>query len=399
MIDKFNEAKFRFHQVRAFVANQTPRALVIAIVEIVMCYLLRTLLRGYVNDYIKFVIGLTSTTETAQDGTVTQTGEGAAFAEVTYQLNIKLKEGYPKRTQRPIQKFLYKIIYERSTSTNPTILYTFQPFLTSSEIMVLTASSDPISGLRIIAEQGNARKAIIKKVKKILVLPAVYIALIFVLAHLLQGSMVSMLMGIVARTGASPTAELERINAINLFLINNQYLLILLMCLGFFVFSWLNQNLSGKPRSFAEKLPVIGSPLKQSRIIQSGVFLQSIALLYTSGINTKRALSLISENSNPFVKSKLKQMIEVHRLTGSDIEAFRNDLFDIDVQFQLSVYFELADPSTNMNAIAKNILISIEEKIERFTTLINVLCTALLASYIITFIFVYTSIDQLIPKA
>lgn len=395
--EKFNQALYSLANTRAKLQSQPYRVTAIELWHYLMGFMFRTAFKADVMEYVSYVVIFSSSSEIV-NGTVKKTGTGAAFIKTAMTLKEKLNETFPKKTQKPIKKYLYRAIEQRAVSITPTVQYGLEPFLSKNENMVLNAPKDPIVGLRVILEQGDSRQRIIKQVKNTLRLPAFYMLLVVVFAHVMQDKMISMMVGFAKKLDTEPTPAIIRMDAVNNFIIDGLAEISVFLLITIAVYSWMNSNSTGIVRAIAERVPLFGSPIKQSRLVQSGLLLQSIALLYTSGVNTKRALNLIANNSTRFVSFKVNEMLDVHRATGSDIEAYRNDIFDLDVQFKLSVYFELTDPSTNMTAIAEAILTEIEEKIQMFARRVNIFSTVIFAIYLMLFVQVHMTSGEMLPS-
>ncbi|WP_155274461.1 type II secretion system F family protein [Vibrio nigripulchritudo] len=336
---------------------------------------------------MKFVVSLS--------GGIAGKESGAAFVLVTEQLNQKLFESYPEIWQKPIEKYLYKTIHMRSISPTPEVTYSLEPFITKNDLMVLGATEEPIAGLDVIIKQGDSRNRIMSVVKASMRDPLMYLMMTIGLAWFTQENFVAETIVLIDNLDAKMPYQLQIFSDVNSAILDNLYTggtFIILMLLGY---NWATDNLKGSARTLAEKVPMFGTPLKQSRLIQSGLFLQSIALLYKSGVNTKQSLKAISNNSTRFMVSKIGEMQETHGETGSDIEAFRNDLFDKDTQFRLSVYFELSDPTSNMDQIASTILETIEQRIISFSKNVALLALVAFSGYLGLFILATMAMDSI----
>ncbi|MGD8116839.1 hypothetical protein [Vibrio sp. TRT 29B02] len=387
MNDLMNNIQVRAIATRNRLLAKKPRDHIANLLTLCINTLYKTIYRSQVISYMQFIVSLS--------GGINGKDSGAAFTQITEQLHQKLVEGFPEKWQRPVEKHLYKAIYERSISPTPEIAYSLQPFLTKTDCMVLGATSEPIAGLDVIIKQGDSRKRIMAVVRASMRDPLLYLVMTIGIAWFTQDTFVRETMKIIDSLGARVPQELTTFSNINNAILNNLELGVLVLILTVAGYSWSANNLSGTARTFIEKLPLIGMPLKQSRLIQSGLFLQSIALLYKSGVNTKQSLKAISKNSSRFMVSKLNEMEKTHSETGSDIEAFRNDLFDKDTQFRLSVYFELSDPTSNMDKIATTILEGIEQKIISFTKNVNFAALIAFGLYLTLFVIATMSMGSI----
>ncbi|USD99007.1 hypothetical protein CTT30_23325 (plasmid) [Vibrio coralliilyticus] len=346
----------------------------------------RTIFREKVVQYMRFTALLSGSDE---GGIV-----GSPFLSVTDKQYNKLIETYPERWKKIPEKYLSKTVKDRSNSAKPEVKHSLEPFLNSTDKMIMSASKDPIAALNVIIKQGDAKANLMKSVRAALRAPVMYLLIIIAFAAFSQAEYISALESVLIRMDKEPPARVVMFSNVNEFILGNLFSGFISLIVIYSAYSWCADNMGGKARTTIERAPLFGVPLKYSRLIQSGLFLQSISLLYTSGINTSQAFKVMSSNSNSFIKSKVSEMTKSYRLNGSDIEAFRNDLFDRETQYRLSVFFELSDPSTNMNIVAKSILEDIEQKIMSFANRVNFMGKVTFACYILLFVLANFSMSQ-----
>ncbi|WP_347361892.1 hypothetical protein [Vibrio vulnificus] len=168
-------------------------------------------------------------------------------------------------------------------------------------------------------------------------------------------------------------------------MISTQILYLPLSILLIFFYHYFLPNLYGKPRKIIEKIPLFGVPFSLSRDVNAALFLNSLSLLYKNSINTKRALFIIKESSTRFMKHHLDQMIEIHRITGSDVKSLQNSIFNKEINHILSIFFRVTDPTAHMDKISENIMNALENKVKFIAIAINVIGSITLAAYL-TFI-------------
>ena len=365
--------------------------------HIVLSFLIRTFCKKTIQKYMKYIVELSGVNLDSSQDSATQ-GQGANFFNIISTLDKKLTTTYPKPTDKVLDKYLYRTIKERFKSqNNASIEGALEPFLTATELMVLHASSEPVAGLRVLVKQGEANNNLKKIVVGTLTRPLAYSAMLVVAAHFLQPSMVDKIIKIITKFGGKPEGSLAILNSVNLFMINMWLYALILSLIVVVAYRYFMLNLSGKPRATAEFIPVVGVPFRLSRMIDAGLFLQSLALLYSSGVNTKVALKIIQRNSSPFLSAQIEEMLNVHARTGSDIQAFDNSLFNRESRHELSIYFELTDPTTNMNRISTNIISMIEKKVAAVAIRTNVLFLVGTAGYLLLVVLTGQSVTDYLP--
>lgn len=366
MINRTNIYAFYEEKVAYFRNNSTQTIQADAI-----AFIARILLsKADVTGYVKYVIELV--------------GAGANLTQVVVTLDETIVESYPKPLQKPLLKVFYKNVRTRfKQSKNADLIKALSPYLNDKEQMIFKAAPTTLEGLKVIYDSSQQDDRLRKILLAAAVMPFVYFLIIIALVNGTQEPIIGKFTDLVDRLGGQAGYSMQSMNGFNSFIIETQaYMLpLFLILVGLYVY--LIPNLSGKPRKYIEKVFLFGLPFKMSRDINAGLFLTSLALLYRNGINTKKALGIIKKSSTPFMKHHINQMYEVHSHTGSDRKAIQNELFSIDINHTLSIFFRVADPAKHMEEISRNILGKIEAKIKVISVAINITGSLALTLYLV----------------
>ncbi|EGQ9239482.1 MULTISPECIES: hypothetical protein [Vibrio] len=325
-----------------------------------------------VRKYIKFVIELV--------------GTSANYAQTIKTLSDTIDESYPAKYQKPLLKFFYKTVYQRFVSSkNANIFYALEPFLDEKEKMIFQSAPTPLDSLKAIDSTAEADGKLSLMIKVASVSPFAYFIIILIMANVMQEPIFGKFMLLIEKLDKPVPPMIGGIYSFHDFMISTQILYLPLSILLIFFYHYFLPNLYGKPRKIIEKIPLFGVPFSLSRDVNAALFLNSLSLLYKNSINTKRALFIIKESSTRFMKHHLDQMIEIHRITGSDVKSLQNSIFNKEINHILSIFFRVTDPTAHMDKISENIMNALENKVKFIAIAINVIGSITLAAYL-TFI-------------
>ncbi|WP_281188478.1 hypothetical protein [Vibrio harveyi] len=348
--------------------KNTPRAILFS--ELKVRIAIALLPKKEVYKYINFIIELV--------------GTSANYLQAIQTLSETIVDSYPKRHQKPILKYFYNTVYQRFvSSTNADIFYAIEPFLDAKERMIFKSAPTALDSLKVIYDTSENDNKLSMMIRVASVSPFAYTIIIILMANAMQEPIFGKFMSLIDKLGQKPPPMIGGVYAFNDFLISTQILYIPLTIMMLITYKYSLPNMYGKVRMGLEKVPLFGLPFKLSRDVNAALFLNSLSLLYKNGINTKRALGIIEKSSTRFMKHHVNEMIQIHKIAGSDVKSLQNDLFSREINHILSIFFRVTDPTSHMDKISQNIVSALEGKVRFIAVGINVLGSVLLTLYLL----------------
>lgn len=159
------------------------------------------------------------------------------------------------------------------------------------------------------------------------------------------------------------------------------YIYLALICLYVFYVSVLPKA-TGKLRLSLEKTPLVSMPFTIYKLRQSSSLLNTLNILYKSGVDTSKALNRIHDNSNRYMRWRCEEIIERFELLGTESQAYKTDLFLKEVSFQLAMFLSSPKGMEKLDVVLERVDAVVEKKFNQIIMVVPFIISLLAFSYI-----------------
>ncbi|MBF4374357.1 type II secretion system F family protein [Vibrio anguillarum] len=293
-----------------------------------------------------------------------------------------------------IKRFYTQVRKTYQGSDNPSLVEALEPYLNSTENMVLSTNENTTAALRLILKNSKKTNGARTQLIKASVIPMIYLLAIVFIVNATDSKIVRLLENMAISNNKTPTGMLKLLISVHDFVLTAQWFAPFVIIAIAVVYRHLCINLVGTLRTTVEKIWLFGLPFTLNRDNNASMFLNTLSILFQTGFTTQKALEVIKYDATPYLKYQVTGMEWRFSVKGKLTESLHCPLFKDNVSYLLSIYMDTKNATEHIDEVAERIDEAVTKRITSIAKTINMVGMIMTAAYILIFTLANMSAQQ-----